>query len=589
MLNKIKNIINKNKHIFGKIKKFVFGHKIISLIFIIILIAGGYYGFTKINNSDGQTRYILSSVSKGMIAISVSGTGQVAPEEEKIIKAKTSGEITYLNPNVKPGATIAKWESIATIDTKSAQKAVQEAEESLESAQISLEKLIGADESNPRNKQEAQEDLSKTYEDGYNTVSSAFLDLPTIMKDFNEILYTNTFNNYQENIDYYTYSANTYNEKIMIYRKKFEDSYKTARTSYDSCFEKYKNSDRYSSADTIDALITQSYNTSKDIAQAVKDAINFIQFYEDTFTYYNIPINSAADADLSELSSNLSNVNGHISSLFNVVSSIEDSKQTLEDTDSDTRTAKLTVTQKERALQEAKDNLADCYIYATMAGVISEVNIKQGDDVSSGTSAVTIITKSKIAKITLSEVDVANIKIGNKAILAFDAIEDLTITGEVIEVDSVGTASSGVVSYGIEIAFDTNEDNVKSGMSVSATIITNSKNDVLTVPTTAVKSNDDGTYYIQVLSQKYDLSNKTNSIKGVVSTTAPETKIIEIGLSDDTNTEIISGLSEGDQIVVRASTSTASSSNSNSSNKSSGNILNTGGGGPPAGENMIIR
>jgi RND family efflux transporter MFP subunit len=581
MINKIKNILN-------KIKKFAFRHKIISLVFIIILMAIGYYGFAKINNSDGQTRYILASVNKGMIAISVSGTGQVAPEEEKTIKAKTSGEITYLNPEVKPGAEIAKWTSIATIDTKSAKKAIQEAEESLESAQISLEKIIGENELNPRNKQDAEENLTKSYEDGYNTVSSAFLDLPSIMKDLNEILYGKTFSSYQYNIDYYTYAVYAYNEKIMTYREKFEDSYKIARKSYDACFENYKKSDRYSEENVIDELITESYETSKDIAQAVKDAINLIQFYEDTLTHYSIPIDSKAETDISELSSNLSSANSNISSLFNTVSSIKDSKEALEDTDSDIRTARLTVTQRERTLQEAKDNLADCYIYATMGGVISEVNIKQGDDVSSGASAVTIITKSKIAEITLSEVDVANIKMGNKVTLTFDAIENLTITGEVIEVDSVGTASSGVVSYGIEIAFDTNEDNVKSGMSVGATIITNSKNDVLTVPTTAVKLNDDGTHYVQVLNKEYDLTNKTNSIKGVVSTTVPTTKIVEIGLSDDTNTEITGGLAEGDQVVLRVS-ATSSTSSGSSKNNSTGNILNTGGGGPPSGGTMIIR
>jgi HlyD family secretion protein len=577
-------ILQKIKSIALWILRYALGHKIISSVILIVLIVAGYYGYKSLTTETAETRYILTSVAKGMINTSVSGTGQVAPKEEKNIKAKASGEITYLNSNVKVGATIARGTSIATIDTTEAKKTIQEAEESLESAQIALAKLIGADESNPRNKQGAQKDLAKSYEDGYNSVSSVFLDLPAIMKGLDDILYGNTFNNYQDNIYYYTYATYTYNENILQYKADVNTSYETARDAYNKNFENYKKSNRYSDTATIDAIITETYETTKSIAQSVKDTINFIQFYEDTLTYYGMEINSTADTHLSSLSSYLSESNSSISSLFSATSTIEDDKEALEDTDSDIRTAKLTVTQKERTLQEAKNALNNYYIYATLGGIVSEINISQGDDVSSGSTAVTIITESKIAEITLSEVDVAKVKVGNKATLTFDAIEDLTITGEVTEVDSAGVASSGVVSYGIEISFDTNEDNVKSGMSVSATIITNSKNDVLTVPSTSVKSNDDGTYYVQILSKDYDLTNKTNSIKGVTSATSPATKAVEIGLSDDTNTEITSGLSEGDQIVVRVSSGSASSTSSSSSSKSSGNILNTGGGGGmPAG------
>jgi len=579
MLQKIKDLLFKVKNFFVWLWQKIWSHKIISSILLIIILIGGYYGYKAMNKTSGETRYILASVEKGIITTSVSGTGQVAPKEEKTIKAKASGEITYLNSNVKSGATISKGTLIATIDTTDANRSIQEAEESLESAQISLEKLIGADESNPKNKQEAEKELAKSYEDGYNTVSSVFLDLPSIMKGLDDVLYGKTFNTYQDNIDFYTYVAYTYDEKALQYKTSAEASYQLARNAYNKNFDDYKASNRYSDTATVDALITQTYETAKDVSQAIKDAINLIQFYEDTLTYRGGKVNSTADTHLSSLSSYLSKANSDVSSLFSTTSTIDNNKEALDDVSSNIRTSKLAVTQKERSLQEAKDNLANYYIYATMSGVVSEMNLSQGEDVSSGSTAVTIITESKIAEITLSEVDIAKVKTGNKAIVTFDAIEDLTITGEVTEVDSVGSASSGVVSYGIEIAFDTNEDSVKSGMSVSATIITNAKSDVLTVPTAAVKSSNDGTYYVQILSKEYDLTNKTNLIKGVTSLTPPAIKTVEIGLADDTNTEITSGLSEEDQVIVRVSSSATTSSSTNSSIRSSGTIMNTGGSG----------
>lgn len=580
-------IITKIKTTLIKIKNFVFKHKIISIIIIVALATGGFFAYKNLNKDSEETRYILTSVEKGTITTSVSGTGQVSPTNQKDVKAKMSGEITYLNAN--SGQSVAKGTLLATIDTTEAEKAIKTAQESLESAQINLDKLKGTNSSEiPRNKQEAIDDLAKAYEDGYNSVSTVFLDLPNIMVGLNGILYGNTFNNYQQNIDYYAYSAYGYDEKIMAYRDSANKSYKIAKDAYDATFESYKATSRYSDDETIDEIIDQTYQATKNIAQAVKDVNNLIQVYKDILTDSDVTTDSTADTHLSSLNSYLSKTNSALSTLFSAKNTIENDIEAVSDADLDLRTQELAVEQKERALQEAKDALSDYYIYAPLSGIISEINVSSGEEVSSGTAIATIITKSKIAEITLSEVDIAKVEIGNKATLTFDAIEDLTIMGEVTQVDSVGLTSSGVVSYGLQIAFDTNEDSIKPGMSTSATITTNSKTDVLIIPTTAVKSQNNGTYYVQILSKDYDLTNKKNLIKGVVSNTAPEIKTIEIGLSDDTNTEITSGLEKGDQIVVRVSTSTTTStSNSNSSNKSNGTIINTGGamqgGGPPPG------
>ncbi len=188
--------------------RYVWRHKIISFIVLAVLIVGGYYGYNSLNKTTSETRYILTSVTKGMIATSVSGTGQVESANSKDIKAEASGKITYFNSNVKIGSTIDKWTLIATIDNTDALKtvedkkrAIENAEDSLETARIALDKLIGADESNPTVKKDAEKDLTKTYEDGYNTVSSVFLDLPTTMKGVDSILHGNTFNNYQQNVD----------------------------------------------------------------------------------------------------------------------------------------------------------------------------------------------------------------------------------------------------------------------------------------------------------------------------------------------------------------------------------------------------
>jgi HlyD family secretion protein len=100
----------------------------------------------------------------------------------------------------------------------------------------------------------------------------------------------------------------------------------------------------------------------------------------------------------------------------------------------------------------------------------------------------TLITKQKIAQVSLNEVDITKIKSGQKVNITFDAIENLNITGQVLDVDLVGTVSQGVVSYNVKIGLDIDDERIKSGMSVSASIITDIRQDVVSVPVTANKN-----------------------------------------------------------------------------------------------------
>ena len=105
--------------------------------------------------------------------------------------------------------------------------------------------------------------------------------------------------------------------------------------------------------------------------------------------------------------------------------------------------------------------------------------------------------------------------------------------------DSLGTLSSGVVSYNVTINFDTIDPRIKPGMSVSASIITVVKQDVITVPNSALKSQG-GSSYVQILK---------NNI--------PEQVLVEIGIANNTHTEIVSGISVGDSIVTQTIDPTA--------------------------------
>ena len=244
--------------------------------------------------------------------------------------------------------------------------------------------------------------------------------------------------------------------------------------------------------------------------------------------------------------------------------------------DLDVQSSELSVKQKENALQDAKDNLSNYSVYAPFGGTISNVAVKKTDSVSSGTVIATLITDKQVAEISFNEVDVAKIQIGQKATLTFDAIPDLTIAGQVISIDSIGTVSSGVVNYTVKISFDTNDVRVKPGMSVNSNIIINIKQDILTVPNSAVKSQNGASYV-----ETFDTALPAPAIgaQGSPSLTPPNKINVVTGISSDTVTEIVSGLNEGALIVTKTITGSATTATKTTSTKS---ILSAvgGSGGP---------
>lgn len=244
----------------------------------------------------------------------------------------------------------------------------------------------------------------------------------------------------------------------------------------------------------------------------------------------------------------------------------------------DVKLSQIAVDQKVSALTSAQNKLSDANgalndytIIAPFDGVIGKISVQKGVDVSAGTAMFTMLTHKKIATISLNEVDVAKVAVGQKATLTFDAIEALSLTGEVAEVSPLGVVSQGVVTYEVKVAFDSQDERIKSGMSASVSIVTEVHADVLTVPNAAIKVQGEQNYV-----QTLDESVKAGSDGLYETEQAPGRLIVEVGASDDTVTEIKSGLKEGDEIIVQTIKTTASQTSA-TSNQSTGSLLPVGG------------
>ncbi len=580
---------------FQKIKHTITYHKFLSSVIAIVVASTAYFGYSFFIKSPIPVRYVTAQVEKGTVVSSISGSGQVSSLNQVDVKPKASGEILYVTS--RGGEWVDSGTTLVQLDTRDAEKAVRDAQANLEGAQLSLEKLKkpadalslleaeNALASAKESKNKAVDDLTKAYDDGFTEVTNAFLNLPTAMTGVQDILYGTTLSSgsSQSNIAYYADAVKNYDTKVEQYKTDAATNYDTARASYDQNFRDYKAASRFSNTQTIETLINETYNTTKQISEALKSANSLIQFYKDKLTEHNITPSATADTHLSSLSTYTDKTNTSLSSLLSITRTMQTDKEAITQGDRsikekegtlanlkdgadplDIKEQELTVTQRENALRDAKEKLSDYTVQAPFGGILAKVTAKKGDTASVGTAVATMVTREHLAEISLNEVDVAKVKIGQKATLTFDAVPDLSIAGEVAEIDTIGTVTQGVVTYLVKIKFDTQDTQIKPGMSVSASIITDVKQDVLYVPNSAIKEQG-GESYVEVMQG---------------ASTVPERKTVQVGLANDTITEIVSGLSQGDNVVTQTITSTAATAQTQSQQNSGIRIPGlTGGGG----------
>lgn len=554
-------------------------HKKTSIAIAIIAILGiGYYSYSSAAGSGKVTKYVLSEASKNTVISTVSGTGQISASSQVDLKAKASGDVTAVK--VKGGDIVKAGQVLVQLDASDVYKSVRDAEINLQTAQIAYEKatrgaqpedlvttelsLSEAKASVEKSRLNAQDDLA----DSYTAVKTAILDT------YNK--YDDTINRQMQGV--YTDSSIYAKLNIITVDSQSESNATSLRAEAIESLAKLKK-------------LAANYPTdTAEIDQALDDTIKYAKVLQKYLNSLNDMITGA----IPSMSVSQTNINSYKSSVLSLISSINTTVNSLtaqkkavgdqittnaeniiaaENTLTraqnsydvltaeldplDLQSQKISLQQKVNALSDARTAYADYTIKAPFDGQVASVSVKKGDDISSGSAIATVISPNKVAELTLNEVDIAKVKVGQKASLTFDAIADLELTGSVAELDMVGTVTQGVVSYTVTISLDANDDRIKPGMSVTASIITDTKLDVLTVPNSAVKSKN-GEYYVLTLPSAS--ADSVGDSAGVESDIAPTQTTVTIGLADETNTEILTGLNENDIVVSKTTTVAKSAS-----------------------------
>jgi RND family efflux transporter MFP subunit len=201
--------------------------------------------------------------------------------------------------------------------------------------------------------------------------------------------------------------------------------------------------------------------------------------------------------------------------------------------------AKFNLEIAELNLEAAELNLEKAVIVAPFDGVVADITITEDKEITAATlatPAITLVDTSKIQMLGfIDEIDVAIVKVGQAANITLDALPDEALECKVAFVSPISTIRVGVMYYETTIALENPVASLKDGMTATAEVIIERRDDVLLIP------------------NKANWGTLENPMVKVYKDGQEEEREITLGLSDGTYTEVLSGLEEGEKVVLPAS------------------------------------
>lgn len=212
-------------------------------------------------------------------------------------------------------------------------------------------------------------------------------------------------------------------------------------------------------------------------------------------------------------------------------------------------TQKIAIDNIRLRIEDLEQGLAELVVKSDYSGVISDLYVSPNQAISNNTKIAKLVSDELVAKIEVDELDINKVRLGQEATLYIPAVSNEDIYGTVSYISDTGIVKDGITTYEVYISVEQN-DLIKSGMTVDASIILDKTENALLVPTSSI---------IDVKGGKAVRVLENDEIIG---------KPVEIGLSNDTMTEIISGIELTDVIITSLTYPTSTSSTSTPSGSS---------------------
>lgn len=206
--------------------------------------------------------------------------------------------------------------------------------------------------------------------------------------------------------------------------------------------------------------------------------------------------------------------------------------QILKDGGPDLALANARVQQAQAVLADAQSDLESLEIKAPFDGAVVDAPLKAGQSVAEGAALITLTDPHKLeAQVTVVEEDLPLVLPGQAVQLFFDAVPEANVTGKVARIVP-RRASGDRAVYTVYLTLDEAPKMLASGMTVDASIVIQSRADVLRLPRAVVRARSDGSAQVEVWVNDH-----------------AEPRTVQVGLRGDSFVEILSGLEAGEQVV----------------------------------------
>lgn len=237
------------------------------------------------------------------------------------------------------------------------------------------------------------------------------------------------------------------------------------------------------------------------------------------------------------------------------------SKADWEVAESSYKTAELSVTSSRAAVIKAQTNLGYATITSTIDGVVISRAVEEGQTVAASFSTPTLftiandLTKMRVIA-NVDEADIGGVVEGQRVSFNVDAYPDDEFQGKVVQVRLEATTTSNVVTYEVVIDAPNPDLKLKPGLTANVNIYTMEENDVLIIPSKALRFTPNPTILKDIKDLAIaeapapDPNNKSKKLVWIKQNNQLVPKQITTGVSDAISIAVIEGLTEGDQVVT---------------------------------------
>ncbi len=469
------------------------------------------------DESTDSGESLTVTVARGPLMTTISSFGSISMPEQAELTFGASGSstntiYTVREVNVEFGDGVKEGDVLARVDTASLERAVKQEEADLRTAQINLEEasseaslltaqaaVLNAEASLASAEKALEEAESYSLAEAKTDLENARRSLATALKTA-EINITNA----QDAADdaYTAYFA------FLLGN--------SARLEYSATLREQRDDLLWAYEAALQNLTIAEDNAATSIANA-QDAV------------------TAADNDLTDVPIEIQQKEATVAQAR---AALIQAKADLSYVEAgyDIELLQIEVDNAQVALDNALDQLEAATIVAPFDGVVAAVNASVGDDVTA-TEVIVHMVNTSVVKVNaaVDEIDVAQVEPGLRAMITVDALPSAMLVGTVTAISPVGTSQSGVVTYAIAIeVFNPSQVKVREAMTVTIDIVSMQAEDALLVPTQAIQRSG------------------TKQVVEVVTTEGEtEERVVQTGATNGMQTEIISGLAEGEQVTIQ--------------------------------------